>query len=201
MRIRSSLFRVNAALVCLAAAALARPAAAQEAQGFMVRTVSGGVATEHAMTLPVSDEALTGLLATAHFADSAASNPQLNSIVLVVDANGEYVSSLMKHTTIVKVATGGHIEGGTTCASSDENAPCATVQLRQTQATVAGHAMAGGMVTGTSFSATKASADGSQHGIFGTTVQASDVGGMGFKSFGAGQLLAGPSTVTVVKLK
>jgi hypothetical protein len=153
---------------------------------------SGGVMT-HAGAVTLPDDVLRGML-TLHENAVLQPNAENNYVVLVIDANDQYVSSRSSKMKIVSADAG---EGMHTFTSGDSGA--VKVLVRSLTDGVAAASANPGTVM---ISRSSDGGDGGHaNGVMGTGVNMGDVAGLGMKRYDAGTIAPGQIMVSIIKLK
>lgn len=173
-------------VACAAALVLARPLAAQEPR--VIITGGDKLAFATTFTTPISDETIRSLIA-AHLPEELRQDDP-RSIVLVIDANDQYVSSKAGKATVIN----GDV-GGTAIVVGDSAGGNAPVIIRRT---TSGNSDAPA-ASGVSFFSTKIGDESA--GVFGSGYTMSEISTIGMRRFTAGQLGTSAMMVMVVKLK
>jgi len=180
-------------IVCGAALAIAQPLSAQETRVIVSGGQGANVVT--LSTLALSDSAVRRLIQT-HLPDAFTDDADAYHVLLVLDANGEYVSGKASKATVVTPATitvngdnsfvvgdslGGarvmvrRMDGSTTSTGA---APAVTFMRRDTDGAIDSH-----------------------HGVMGSGYDMSEVSSVGLRHFTPGELARGRVMVSVVRLK
>jgi hypothetical protein len=183
-------------IVCGAVLAIAQPLSAQQSRVIIAGGQGANVVTLSSLAL--SDTAVRRLIET-HFPDAFSDDADAHHVLLVLDANGEYVSGKVSKATVVTPATV-NVNGENSFVVGDSlgGPGVARVMVRR---------LDGGVVsTGTPPAVTimRRNADSgvdSQHGVMGSDYDMSEVSSVGFRHFAAGQLARGMVMVSVVRLK
>lgn len=194
MQMGSSFRRSAGALACaVAALAYGRAAQAQEPR---VVSISGGGGTFAFVgtSMPVSDDAVRSMI-SAHVPEALDAGTEPRAVLLVVDANGEFVTGKLQKVT--SVVTGDTLEGLRTFTVGDSAAAGRVSVLLRRE---------GGVVSAASNGAAPAvfvmSRSNDGEGAFGSGYRAEDVAYTAMKRYSAGQIAnSTPLMVTVVKLK
>lgn len=173
-------------VACAAALVLARTLAAQEPRVI----INGGdkIAFGTTFTAPISDETIRSLI-TAHLPEELRQD-EPRSVVLVIDANDQYVSSKAAKATVIT----GEV-GGSAIVVGDSTGAGAPVIIRRT---TSGNADAS-TASGVSFFQTKIGDESG--GVFGSGYAMSEISTVGMRRYTAGQLGTSAMMVVVVKLK
>jgi len=182
-------FRIVTSLrfvACAAALVLARPLAAQEPRVI----INGGdkIAFGTTLTTPISDETIRSLIA-AHLPEELRQD-EPRYVMLVIDANDQYVSSKAGKASVITGDVGGNV-----IVVGDSTGAGAPVVIRRTT-TGSSDASA---ASGVSFFQTKIGDESG--GVFGSGYSMSEVSSVGLRRFTTGQLGTSAIMVTVIKLK
>jgi hypothetical protein len=171
---------------CAAVLVLARPLAAQEPRVI----INGGdkIAFGGTFTTPISDETIRSLIASHLPEELKQDEPR--SVVLVIDANDQYVSSKASKATVITGDVGGSV-----IMVGDSTGVGGPVIIRRT---TSGNPDASA-ATGVSFFQTKTGDESS--GVFGSGYTMSEISTVGMRRYAAGQLGTSAMMVMVVKLK
>lgn len=185
---------VSPSMLCglLALVAAAAPLSAQEPR---VVVVGSGVTTAHNGSLPISDLAVSDIVAR-NFPD-VLHGDQSYHLSLVVDANGTYVSGKATKATII-TRTNAENAGVIFADSALAGAiGAAKVVVRKTQDGDLPIATGGGVMIARSGAGEGTAAIG----VLGTGYKLTDVSTLSMKRYGAGELGDATIMVTVVQLK
>lgn len=173
-------------LACAAALAMTRPLAAQEPRVI----ISGGgdkVSFATLLTAPLSDEAIRAMI-LAHLPEELRQD-EPRHIVLVVDANDQYVTSKATKAMVVS-----HDSGSNVVVIGDTTGVGGPVIIRRTTTNNSSDTPAAISV----FSTKMGDESG---GVFGSGYSTSEVSVVGLRRYAAGQLGINTILVSVVKLK
>jgi len=185
-------------IACGAALALAQPLSAQETRVIISGGQGANVVTLSSLAL--ADSAVRRLIET-NLPDAFADNADAYHVLLVLDANGEYVSGKASKATVVTPATIS-VNGDNAFVVGDSlgGAGEARVMVRRldgaTATTTTGTAPAVAFM--------RRNSDGgidSHHGVMGSGYDMSEVSSVGLRHFAPGQLARGRVMVSVVRLK
>jgi hypothetical protein len=174
-------------LTCVGVVALARPLTAQEPRVF----IKGGDKVAIGGTSPISDEAIRSLI-QAHMPEEL-QQTDARLVLLVVDANDEYVSGHASKATVITAEPG---SAAFVVADSAGGAAAGPIVIRRT--TTGNSADGPGFVV-SGLSSKMEGAGGS--GVFGSGYSLSEISAIGVRRFTAGQLGTSALVVSVVKLK
>lgn len=187
--------RSRPSLVLSAAFGIAALSLASVARAQVVTFSSGGGAAgimTHSGSVTLSDDAIRGML-NAHESAVLQPNAENNYVVLVVDANDQYVSSrASKMNVITNDGAGPHV-----FAVGDSSAARVVVRTSNVDGSAAPGAAAGAVIMTRSVD----HADGHENDVMGTGINMADVGSFGLKHFAAGEIATGQLMVSVIKLK
>jgi hypothetical protein len=182
-------------IACGAVLAIAQPLSAQQrviiagGQGANVVTLSN---------LALPDSAVRRLIET-HLPDAFNDDADAHHVLLVLDANGEYVSGKVSKATVVTPAivnTNG--ESSFVVGDSLGGPGAARVMVRRLD----GVTTSTGVAPAVSFM--RRNSDGgvdSQHGVMGSDYDMSEVSSVGLRHYTPGQLARGTVMVSVIRLK
>jgi hypothetical protein len=176
-------------IACAAALVFTRPLAAQEPR---VIINAGDKIALSAMTVPISDDAIRSMIQLHLPEELQQSDPR--HIVLVVDANNEYLSSRAGKATVIT----GEGTGSTFVIGDSTGASAGAVVIRRGAMTGSSDTAAAGTVT---VLRTKIEGGDMASGVFGSGYSMAEVSSIGIRRFAAGQLGTGVLVVSVVKLK
>jgi len=188
--------RVHPRLIaCGAVLAIAQPLSAQQrvivagGQGANVVTLS---------SLALADSAVRRLIET-HLPDAFNDDADAHHVLLVLDANGEYVSGkVSKATVVTPVIVNTNGESSFVVGDSLGEPGAARVMVRRLD----GGAVVAGMPPGVSIM--RRNTDGgidSHHGVMGSDYDMSEVSSVGIRHYTPGQLARGSVMVSVIRLK
>lgn len=188
-RLKLSLIAVGAVL------AVAQPLSAQ--QRVIIASGHGAnVVTLSSLALP--DSAVRQLIET-HFPDAFTDDADAHHVLLVLDANGEYVSGKVSKATVV-TPTIINTNGENTFIAGDSlgGSGAARVVVRKIDGVTTS------MGSAPAVAIMRRSTDGvidSAHGIMGSDYDMSEVSSIGYRHFTPGQLARGAVMVSVLRLK
>jgi hypothetical protein len=174
-------------IACAGALAFSAPLAAQEPKVI----VSGGGHVVFNGASPISDETIRTLI-QAH-APEVLQSDSAHAVVLVVDANDQYVSCKVSKATVVA-----HVGDGTSIGFGESTGSGAgNIIIRRTSTSND----AGTAAPSASFFQMKTDGSDSPDGIFGSGYSMADISSIGMRRFTPGQLGTSTLIVSVVKLK
>lgn len=176
-------------LACAAALAFTRPLAAQEPR--IIINSGDKMAFGSMLTVPISDDAIRSLIST-HLPDELRQDDP-RYVVLVLDANDQYVSGKGGKATVV---TGG--ADGNVFVIGDSTGAGGPVIIRRTSSSTSSSSDSPPVNAVSAFSA-RIGGDGD--GVFGSGYSMADISTIGVRKFAAGQLGTNTIVVSVVKLK
>ena len=191
---RHSRSRFSLRLVASGAAlVVALPLGAQES-----RVIIGGGHGASVVTLSslaLSDTAVRRLIET-HLPDSFSDGADAHHVLIVLDANGEYVSGNVKKAAVINPAT---IVNGENVLTGDSLGAVARVMVRRLENGTAAEVIPGGAVT-----VIRRNPDGggsSQFNVMGSNYSMSEISSIGTRRYNAGELAQGPVIVSIIRLK
>lgn len=200
---RSALRFAFSLLACGALLALTRPLTAQ---GVIVNTTSRA-AVAMGGNLPLSDDAVRAMV-QAHFPEALDSDADApHAVLLVVDANGEYVSGKASKATVVTPNAEGEngmrtfVIRDSSGAAGEVTVNGASVMVRREGAVAAAGTVGSVNGAGGVFVISRSGDGEPANGILGSGYTMADVASIGFKRFTAGQLGNAVVVVSVLKLK
>jgi len=183
-------------LACGAALALAQPLSAQETRVIISGGQGANVVTLSSLAL--ADSAVRRLIET-NLPDAFADNADAYHVLLVLDANGEYVSGKASKATVVTPAAIS-VSGDNAFVVGDSLGGAGEVRLMVRRMD--------GAITSTrptpAVTMMRRDPDGgidSHHGVMGSGYDMSEVSSIGLRRFNPGQLARGSVIVSVVRLK
>jgi len=188
--------RVHPRLIaCGAVLAIAQPLSAQEQRIIIAGGQGANVVT--LSNLALSDSAVRRLIET-HLPDAFNDDADAHHVLLVLDANGDYVSGKVSKATVVTpaiVSTNG--ESSFIVGDSLAGSGTARVMVRRLD----GGAVVAGMPPGVSIMRRADGGVDSRHGVMGSDYDMSEVSSVGLRHYPAGQLARGSVMVSVIRLK
>ena len=177
-----------------AALVLALPLGAQESR-VIIGAGGRGASVVTLSSLALADSAVRRLIET-HLPDAFSDDADAHHVLLVLDANGEYVSGNVKKAKVVTPAIVS--TNGESVALPGDSLGVARVMVRRLDGTVS-DAAPGGAVT-----LMRRNTDGesnSEHNVMGSNYSMSEISSIGVRRYDAGQLARGMVMVSIIRLK
>jgi hypothetical protein len=183
--------------LALTAAAIALPRAGSAQQVVTTTSGSGVVAIHSGIT--ISDEAARALV-ERNLPNVLLAGAEENQVILVVDANGQYVTGKAAKATVIR-RTSSDDGQPQVISLRDSTGAGASVMVRRMDGATQVSSAGGGVAVFTTQSGVAMGGMGSAMGVMGMGISPADIDTMGTKNIPAGQWRDEALIVTVIKLK